>query len=163
MLKILFIKLMDEKDYTSPIAKFGITEDEFDAIQEGKKNEFESRITTLLELAKSQHKDIFSKEEKINLKLSTLAFVVGQLQNYDLSHSSRDVKGLAFQKFVYAHQRGDRGEFFTPDPIIELAVKMIKTKSQSSCFRPSLWYRRFFSRCNEIYRKRLIKSYKKPS
>ncbi len=126
MLKILFIKLMDEKDYTSPIAKFGITEDEFDAIQEGKKNEFESRINKLLELAKSQHKDIFNQEEKINLKLSTLAFVVGQLQNYDLSHSSRDIKGLAFQKFVYAHQRGDRGEFFTPDPIIELAVKMIK-------------------------------------
>jgi type I restriction enzyme M protein len=126
MLKILFIKLMDEKDYTSPIAKFGITEEEFDNIQEGKKNEFESRIVKLLDLAKSQHKDIFSPEEKINLKLSTLAFVVGQLQNYDLSHSSRDIKGLAFQKFVYAHQRGDRGEFFTPDPIIELAVKIIK-------------------------------------
>lgn len=126
MLKILFIKLMDEKDYTSPIAKFGITEEEFDDIQEGKKNDFESRIIKLLDLAKSQHKDIFSSEEKINLKLTTLAFVVGQLQNYDLSHSSRDIKGLAFQKFVYAHQRGDRGEFFTPDPIIELAVKIIK-------------------------------------
>lgn len=126
MLKVLFIKLMDEKDYTSPIAKFGITEEEYDHIQEGKKNEFASRIVKLLDLAKSQHKDIFLKEDKINLKLTTLAFVVGQLQNYDLSHSSRDVKGLAFQKFVYAHQRGDRGEFFTPDPIIELVVKITK-------------------------------------
>lgn len=137
MLKILFIKLMDEKDYTSPIAKFGITEDEFDSIQEGKKNEFESRINKLLDLAKSQHKDIFSKEEKINLKLSTLAFVVGQLQNYDLSHSSRDIKGLAFQKFVYAHQRGDRGEFFTPDPIIELAVKIIKPNLNETVLDPA--------------------------
>jgi type I restriction enzyme M protein len=125
MLKILFIKLIDEKDYTSQIAKFGITEEEYDEIIEGKRNEFEKRIYTLLDLAKAKHKDIFSSDEKINLKLTTLAFVVGQLQNYDLSHSSRDIKGLAFQKFVYAHQRGDRGEFFTPDPIIELAVKII--------------------------------------
>lgn len=125
MLKILFIKLLDEKDYTSNIAKFGITEEEYDQITEGKSNNFLERIEDLLKIAREQHKDIFSKEEKINLKLTTLAFVVGQLQNYDLSHSSRDVKGLAFQKFVYAHQRGDRGEFFTPDPIIELAVKII--------------------------------------
>jgi len=125
MLKILFIKLMDEKDYTSQISKFGITEEEYDEIQEDKTNNFKKRIDKLLSLAKSQHKDIFTKNESINLKLSTLAFVVGQLQNYDLSHSSRDVKGLAFQKFVYAHQRGDRGEFFTPDPIIDLAVKII--------------------------------------
>ena len=126
MLKILFIKLIDEKDYTTQTAKFGITEQEYDEIIEGKTNEFEKRIYKLLDLAKTKHKDIFSNDEKINLKLTTLAFVVGQLQNYDLSHSSRDIKGLAFQKFVYAHQRGDRGEFFTPDPIIELAVKMIR-------------------------------------
>ena len=137
MLKILFIKLMDEKDYTSQICKFGITEKEFDEIQEGNENEFKERIEKLLLLAKSQHKDIFSKDETINLKLSTLAFVVGQLQNYDLSHSSRDIKGLAFQKFVYAHQRGDRGEFFTPDPIIDLAVKIISPNMNQVVMDPA--------------------------
>lgn len=125
MLKVLFLKLMDERNYTTSNCNFGITEDEYDEINNGKSNQFEDRINLLLDLAKSQNKDIFSFEEKINLKLTTLAFVVGQLQNYDLTHSSRDVKGLAFQKFVYAHQRGDRGEFFTPDPIIELAVHLI--------------------------------------
>lgn len=137
MLKVLFIKLLDEKDYTSSIAKFGITEEEYDQITEGKKNSFLERIEALLHIARSQHKDIFSQEEKINLKLSTLAFVVGQLQNYDLSHSSRDVKGLAFQKFVYAHQRGDRGEYFTPDPIIELAVNIIKPNANQIILDPA--------------------------
>jgi type I restriction enzyme M protein len=137
MLKILFIKLLDEKDYTSPVCKFGITENEFDEIQEGKQNGFQGRIEKLLHLAKSRHKDIFSKDEDINLKLSTLAFVVGQLQNYDLSHSSRDIKGLAFQKFVYAHQRGDRGEFFTPDPIIDLAVKMVSPNMNQIVMDPA--------------------------
>ena len=137
MLKILFIKLMDEKDYTSKVCKFGITEEEFDEIQEGKENAFKKRIEKLLNLAKSQHKDIFLKDEIINLKLTTLAFVVGQLQNYDLSHSSRDIKGLAFQKFVYAHQRGDRGEFFTPDPIIDLAVRMINPNMNEVVMDPA--------------------------
>lgn len=137
MLKVLFIKLMDEKDYTSQVCKFGLTEKEFDEIQEGDSNEFSARIEKLLELAKSQHKDIFTKDEVINLKLSTLAFVVGQLQNFDLSHSSRDIKGLAFQKFVYAHQRGDRGEFFTPDPIIDLAVKMISPNMNEIVLDPA--------------------------
>lgn len=137
MLKILFIKLMDEKDYTSLIGKFGITEEEFDEILDGKQNNFLERITALLNLAKLQHKDIFSKDEVFNLKPSTLAFVVGQLQNYDLSHSSRDVKGLAFQKFVYAHQRGDRGEFFTPDPIIDLAVKVISPNMNEVVMDPA--------------------------
>ena len=137
MLKILFIKLMDEKDYTNQVCKFGITEKEFDEIQEGKENDFKERIEKLLLLAKSQHKDIFTKDETINLKLSTLAFVVGQLQNYDLSHSSRDIKGLAFQKFVYAHQRGDRGEFFTPDPIIDLAVKIVSPNMNQVVMDPA--------------------------
>ncbi|WJA60039.1 type I restriction enzyme HsdR N-terminal domain-containing protein [Staphylococcus aureus] len=127
MLKILFIKLMDERNHTSRIADFGITEQEYDEILNHKENDFKVRINNLFNKAKNNYQDIFNPNEKINLKLSTLAFVVGQMQNFDLSHSSRDVKGLAFQKFVYAHQRGDRGEFFTPDPIIELAVNGMST------------------------------------
>ncbi|UNT55613.1 restriction endonuclease subunit M [Lysinibacillus capsici] len=137
MLKILFIKLMDERDYTNKIAKFGITEEEYDEILDGKTNDFEIRIESLFKKAKDNYKDIFNSNDKINLKLSTLAFVVGQMQYFDLSHSSRDVKGLAFQKFVYAHQRGDRGEFFTPDPIIELAVKMIKPRQDEIILDPA--------------------------
>lgn len=137
ILKLLFIKMMDERDYTSKIAKFGITEKEYDEIIDGKTNKFEERINTLFKKAKDRYKDIFNADEIINLKLSTLAFVVGQLQYYDLTHSSRDVKGLAFQKFVYAHQRGDRGEFFTPDPIIELAVKIIAPKVDETILDPA--------------------------
>ena len=137
MLKVLFIKMMDERDYTSKTAKFGITEKEYDELLDNKVNDFENRIVDLFDKAKDNYKDIFGKEEKINLKLSTLAFVVGQLQYYDLSHSSRDVKGLAFQKFVYAHQRGDRGEFFTPDPIISLAVTMINPQMNEIVLDPA--------------------------
>ena len=42
MLKILFIKLMDERNHTSRIADFGITEQEYDEILNHKENDFKS-------------------------------------------------------------------------------------------------------------------------
>ncbi|ODS35669.1 hypothetical protein BEH94_04895 [Candidatus Altiarchaeales archaeon WOR_SM1_SCG] len=116
ILKLLFIKIQDEKDTDGIQVKFGILEDEYTQIMNGKKNDFRNRIEALFEAAKKQFSDVFNKNETINLKDSTLAFVVGQLQYFNLSKSKRDVKGAAFQKFIYAHQRGSRGQFFYARP-----------------------------------------------
>lgn len=137
VLKLLFIKIEDEKDFSDPMVKFGITEDEYDEILNGKNNGFRERIEELFVKVKLDYKDIFNPSEAINLKTSTLAFVVGQLQNFDLRHSKRDVKGAAFQKFVYAHQRGERGQFFTPDPIIELVVHFLDPKPNERILDPA--------------------------
>lgn len=138
VLKILFIKIEDEKDATDKIAKFGISDGEYDAISEGKPNNFQKRINDLFEKVKKSYGDVFNENDRINLKTRTLAFVVGQLQNLDLRHSPRDVKGAAFQKFVYAHQRGERGQFFTPDPIVDLVVKFLDPKPNERILDPAV-------------------------
>jgi type I restriction enzyme M protein len=61
----------------------------------------------------------------LKLKPLTLAYIVKRLQFISLTQTPGDVKGEAFQAFVYRHQRGDRGEFFTPHPIVRLAAEMI--------------------------------------
>jgi len=137
VLKLLFIKIEDEKDFSDSMVKFGITEQEYDEVLEGRENNFRKRIEDLFERVKKDYKDIFTANDSIALKTSTLAFVVGQLQNFDLRHSKRDVKGAAFQKFVYAHQRGERGQFFTPDPIIELAVHFLDPKPGETLLDPA--------------------------
>lgn len=137
VLKLLFIRIEDEKDYTDPMVKFGITEEEYDQVISGKENGFRKRIEDLFERVKRSYKDVFAESEVINLKTTTLAFVVGQLQNFDLRNSKRDVKGAAFQKFVYAHQRGERGQFFTPDPIIELVVHFLDPKPDEIILDPA--------------------------
>ena len=48
-----------------------------------------------------------------------------------------DVKGTAFQTFVYAHERGERGEFFTPYPILQLAVKMLNPRDNEFIIDPA--------------------------
>lgn len=124
VLKLIFIKMVDEKS-ASPRCEFGITSEEEEEIREGKESAFTERILNLFKRVKTQYSDVFEPYERINLKPITLAFIVGQLQDYNLIETPVDVKGMAFQTFVYAHQRGERGEFFTPYPILELAVKMV--------------------------------------
>lgn len=124
MLKIIFIKMVDEKSIEEK-SSFRITQKELRAVEEGKGQAFSERILNIFERVKQEYKDVFEKNDKINLKPNTLAFVVSQLQKFNLRDTAADVKGTAFQTFVYAHQRGDRGEFFTPHPILELMVKMM--------------------------------------
>lgn len=113
------------KDYSNLIAKFGITEEENDLLMEGKGSSFVLRMEDLFREVKKKYGDVFTSDERINLKPVTLGFVVGQLMYFDLRRTPADVKGTAFQTFVYAHQRGERGEFFTPEPIVRLMVEML--------------------------------------
>jgi len=127
VLKLIFIKMADEKS-PEPKCEFRITDKELGELEHGKQNGFMDRILKLFQKVKAQYSDVFEPDEKINAKLLTVAFVVSQLQKYSLVNTSVDVKGTAFQTFVYAHQRGERGEFFTPHPVVELAVKMLDPK-----------------------------------
>lgn len=127
VLKLIFIKMADEKS-PNPKCEFRITDRELEEVENGKENEFMNRITNLFTNVKNQYSDVFEPETRINAKPLTVAYVVSQLQKYNLINTPVDVKGTAFQTFVYAHQRGERGEFFTPHPIVGLSVKMIDPK-----------------------------------
>jgi len=136
VLKLIFIKMVDEKS-ANPRCEFGITTEEEKEIREGKQSPFIDRIFRLFERVKGAYSDVFELGERINLKPITLAFVVSQLQDYSLIKTPADIKGTAFQTFVYAHQRGERGEFFTPYPIVELAVKMLDPKDYELVLDPA--------------------------
>jgi len=136
VLKLIFIKMIDENS-SNPICEFGITTEEEEEIKEGKSSPFTERIIKLFDRVKGAYSDVFDIGERLNLKPITLAFVVSQLQDYSLIKTSADIKGIAFQTFVYAHQRGERGEFFTPYPIVELAVKMLDPKDYELILDPA--------------------------
>ncbi len=137
ILKLIFIKMADEKsnqNYTN----FYIKDKEFEELRVRKKSQFIARISELFEKIKSQFSDIFQDpNEIINLKPLTLGFVVDQLQNYSLIKTPVDVKGTAFQTFIYANLRGARGEFFTPYPVINLILKIIDPKENEKIIDPA--------------------------
>ncbi len=136
MLKLIFIKMADEKALAQK-CEFRITDKELDELEEGKENGFIERIFSLFERVKSRYPDVFDPNERLYLKPLTIAFVVSQLQKYSLINTAADVKGTAFQTFVYAHQRGERGEFFTPHPIVDLCVNMLDPKDNEKFIDPA--------------------------
>ena len=128
--------MADEKALAQK-CEFRITDKELEELEEGKENGFIGRIFNLFERVKSQYPDVFDPNERLNLKPLTIAFVVSQLQKYSLINTSADVKGTAFQTFVYAHQRGERGEFFTPHPIVDLCVNMLDPRDNEKFIDPA--------------------------
>ena len=60
MLKIIFIKMVDEKSSSSK-CEFRITAKERELVEEGKGKEFVQRIVDLFERVKTEYKDVFDK------------------------------------------------------------------------------------------------------
>ena len=136
MLKLIFIKLVDEK-LPGPKCEFRITKLEMEQLENGDDKEFNKRIEKLFAEVIKRYPDVFDKNEKINLKPITIGFVTSQLQKYSLTFTHPEVKGTAFQTFVNAHQRGDRGEFFTPKPILDLVVNFLNPSESEDVIDPA--------------------------
>ena len=86
---------------------------------------------TKKEFAKDQ---IFIDNEKIELKNATIYKIIEKLQIYNLSNTSSDIKGVAFEKFLGQTFRGELGQFFTPRPIVEFMIEMINPQeNEVSC------------------------------
>ncbi|EKD56159.1 MAG: hypothetical protein ACD_58C00287G0008 [uncultured bacterium] len=137
IIKLMFAKIADEKDTSTPSVSFGISDTEEDAIETNTSNDFRARIEDLFDKVKRRYKDLFDENEKIKLKTPTLAYIAAQFENLSFKNTERDIKAAAFQKFVYAHQRGERGQFFTPDPIIKLAVNIIDPSEDEMVIDPA--------------------------
>jgi len=136
IVKLLTMKLYDEQYSTNGTLQFGITSTEYKSILAHKENSFEARISELLNTVRNKYQSLFS-DDSIKLKPLTLAHIVGKLQFISLTETPGDIKGEAFQKFIYRHQRGDRGEFFTPHPIVRLAIEMISPTPNERVIDPA--------------------------
>jgi type I restriction enzyme M protein len=136
MVKLLVVKLHDEQSAAKGALQFGITAGEYKSLLANVPGGFEKRLGKLFEAVKRKYAGFFS-DDASKLQPLTLAYIVGRLQHISLVQTPGDVKGEAFQAFIYRHQRGDRGEFFTPHPIVRLAVEMIAPQPQERVIDPA--------------------------
>lgn len=72
------------------------------------------------------------------LKLSdpALFLVTEKIQEYSLVDSAVDLKGRAFQKVIKSAIRSGMGQYFTPDEIVDLAVRIIQPKVNERILDP---------------------------
>ncbi|OQY80613.1 MAG: restriction endonuclease subunit M, partial [Chloroflexi bacterium UTCFX4] len=133
--KLLVMKLYDEQTQSEPL-QFGITQNEYRLLLADKPSSFEKRIDLLYQIVRKKFSTLLT-DERVKLKSLTLGHIVSRLQNVSLTRTPGDVKGEAFQTFTYRHQRGDRGEFFTPHPIVRLAVEMLDPQPNEMVIDPA--------------------------
>jgi len=136
MVKLIITKFHDEKRAANTPLQFSITVQERQSILTGDSSNFAQKINQLFSDIRPNY-PAFSSDARINLKPLTLAYIVERLQYISLMQTPGDVKGEAFQTFVYRNQRGDRGEFFTPHPIVRLAVDLIAPTPDETIIDPA--------------------------
>jgi type I restriction enzyme M protein len=79
------------------------------------------------ELTKAEFKDdeLFDPNDKIKIKQASFEAIVKELEIYNLSTTSDDVKGIAFEQFLGRTFRGELGQFFTPRTIVDYMVAIL--------------------------------------
>jgi type I restriction enzyme M protein len=133
--KILFIKIYDEN---KSLNQFIISTEEWNELKTGKTIvSLTERICALFEQTKQAYKDIFDTDDRIRVSAIALGFTINKLQGISLLNSSQDAKGLAFQKFLSHHEKDGRGQFFTPEPVIDFCVAMMQPKLNETVIDPA--------------------------
>lgn len=118
--KLIFAKLYDEYlsgNYKNRLLEFrntGQTE-----------KELKDKIEELLTQAIDKWQGVFNKNTKIALSYSHLAICVSSLQDIKLFNSNLDIVDDAFEYLMNKSSKGEKGQFFTPRYVIDMAVKMM--------------------------------------
>jgi len=95
-----------------------------------KADEFKDPVKVLFDQTKEEYEAdyLFAEDEEIRLKFPTVREIVRLLERYNLSDTSEDVKGIAFERFLGRTFRGEIGQFFTPREIVRFMVEMAEPK-----------------------------------
>ena len=68
---------------------------------------------------------LFYDNAKIEIRENSFEQIVKELEIYNLSTTSDDVKGIAFEQFLGKTFRGELGQFFTPRTIVDFMVSIL--------------------------------------
>ena len=154
--KILFVKVCFERRLKTGRQRKNLFSAEFLKQQ---KDLYEDPIDTLFTETKKEYRadKIFEQDEKINLKFNTVKDIVEKLERYNLSDTSEDVKGIAFEKFLGKTFRGEIGQFFTPRSIVEFMIRMVDPKEGNVICDPASGSGGFLIRFFEIVREQILR------
>ena len=130
--KVLFIKIRYERENSDSQI---FSKDRFKTLKQNYDNlNKELKISDaiafyqhLFELTKQEFANdhLFDDNSKIEIRENSFEQIVEDLEIYNLSTTSDDVKGIAFEKFLGKTFRGELGQFFTPRTIVDFMVKVL--------------------------------------
>lgn len=126
--KILFIKIWYERKQSRgkvfSLSKFIELKKANDEIAAKGDKPFYQKIFDNVK-ADYSAQDLFDKDETIKLRENSIESIIQKLEKYNLSDTSDDVKGIAFEEFLGKTFRGELGQFFTPRTIVDFMVEVL--------------------------------------
>ena len=117
--KLIFVKISDEQKPRKNGEPY-----EFQLKTYESASSLAARINNLYDEQKKKDPEVFT--ESIKVDELVMRTVVSHLEGVNLNKTDLDVKGVAFERFMDSFFKGDFGQYFTPRPIIEFAIGMLK-------------------------------------
>lgn len=151
--KILFVKVFVERELKAKRRRKNLFSVEYLEEQLG-----DNPLEDLFQKTKQHYRKdrIFGDDETLKLKPATGMEIVRLLERYNLSDTSEDIKGIAFERFLGRTFRGEIGQFFTPRTIVEFIVRMLDPQEGEVACDPASGSGGFLIRFFEIVRERIL-------
>ena len=145
--KILFMKIMYERNATEEMifskAKFQADERNYEqVIRPNLKKEVaymdQDYMQYLFDNTKRafENDGIFEPKDQIKIKRNSFEMIVEELEAFNLSDTSDDVKGIAFEQFLGKTFRGELGQFFTPRTVVDYMVDILDPQEAETICDP---------------------------
>jgi type I restriction enzyme M protein len=128
--KILFMKIRHERKPGASVftrARFEQLREHDADTRPSKSRREKPFYQYLFDQTKEEFEDarIFSENEQLKLGETSFLQIVQLLEKYNLSDTSDDVKGIAFEEFLGKTFRGGLGQFFTPRALVDFMVGVL--------------------------------------
>lgn len=151
--KVLFIKTWVEREMRRKRQRQNLFTADWLDTQFG-----ENPLAELFRQTKEAYRDdrIFDEREQLALKPATGREIVRLLERYNLSDTSEDIKGIAFERFLGRTFRGEIGQFFTPRTIVEFMVRMMDPREGEIVCDPASGSGGFLIRFFKVVREQIL-------
>ncbi len=80
---------------------------------------------------------IFDIGDELKLKGEALKLCASALERYSLMHTDLEVVDAAFEYLINPEQKGQKGQYFTPRPVVKMAVKMMNPQDGEKVIDPA--------------------------
>lgn len=134
LFKLLFAKLHDE---LRPKRK--LTDAVEFRVSAATPEDLYKRFNGMFQTAKRRANwdQIFDTGEELKLKGEALKLCASALERYSLMHTDLEVVDAAFEYLINPEQKGQKGQYFTPRPVVKMAVKMINPQDGEKVIDPA--------------------------
>lgn len=158
--KILFMKIRHERNNTGSqifsLEEFRRLKKDYDMYKSASDPDFYQRLfeNTKADFANDQ---LFEDNDIIRIRENSFEQIVKELEIYNLSTTSDDVKGIAFEQFLGKTFRGELGQFFTPRTIVDFMVSILDPQEGEYVCDPCCGSGGFLIKTFEYVRERIEK------